>query len=88
MIFGLGIGSVVLSLGSWCLCAAIPSLGLGIATVILGMQDLKAMDAGLMDPSGREKTRSGQVMGFVSLAFSVILPLLALLYYFFSAFGR
>jgi hypothetical protein len=38
---------------------------LGIAAWIMGRQDLKAMDAGSMDPSGRGNTNAGRICGMI-----------------------
>lgn len=56
---------------------------LGIAAWIMGSGDLKQMDAGAMDPSGRSNTNAGRICGIVGtilLIVSVlaIIPLVAL----------
>jgi hypothetical protein len=38
----------------------------GIFAWVMGNKDLKAMDAGLMDPSGRGLTNAGRICGIVS----------------------
>jgi hypothetical protein len=57
----LGIGSLV--------CAAFYffpiGLPLGIAAWVMGRRDLKKMDAGVMEPNGRRKTRDGWLCGVI-----------------------
>jgi hypothetical protein len=54
----------------------IPSL-CGPFAWFLGRKDLKAMEAGMMDPSGRSPTRSGVICGIVGccigLAYAALL---------------
>jgi len=60
---------------------------IGIAAWIMGGGDLKAMDEGRMDPSGRSLTQAGKIlgiiglclllMGFVVFAIALVIPLLA-----------
>ncbi len=38
---------------------------LGIAAWIMGNGDLKEMDAGAMDPSGRSNTNAGRICGII-----------------------
>lgn len=49
------------------------SIGLGIAATIMGSGDLKRMAAGTMDRRGRERTKSGKVMGLVGFILSVVI---------------
>lgn len=51
-------------------------VGIGIAAWIMGRRDLKAMDRGAMDPSGREKTRLGYALGICTVALGMFLVLL------------
>ncbi len=39
---------------------------LGIAAWIMGNKDLKEMDAGTMDPSGRSNTNAGRICGMIA----------------------
>ena len=48
---------------------------LGLIAVIMGQGDLKKMDQGLMDPSGRGQTKTGVVCGWISVACWVFLIL-------------
>ena len=47
-------------------------LPLGIAAWIMGSRDLKEMDGGSMDPSGRSNTKAGQVCGIIGTILSVL----------------
>ena len=44
----------------------------GIPAVIMGGADLKKMDAGEMDPEGRQFTNVGRILGIVSLVLAVL----------------
>ena len=48
----------------------------GVVAWILGRGDLKAMEAGEMDPSGRGLTLAGKILGIVSVTLSVALILM------------
>jgi hypothetical protein len=43
---------------------------LGIAAWVLGKRDLKEMDAGTMDPSGRGNTNAGRICGMIGTLLS------------------
>jgi hypothetical protein len=60
MVLGLGISSIV-----GLLCCGLVGLPLGIAAWVTGNGDLKQMDSGTMDPSGRSQTETGRMMGIV-----------------------
>ncbi len=40
-------------------------LPLGICAWVMGNKDLKDMDQGLMDPSGRDTTKVGKILGII-----------------------
>jgi hypothetical protein len=40
----------------------------GIVAWVLGNADLKEMDAGTMDPTGRGMTQAGKIMGIIGVA--------------------
>ncbi len=64
-------GGLVLALGIISICCSgvvVP----GILAWIFGRNDLKAMDAGLMDPEGRGMTQAGMIMGMVMTIFAII----------------
>jgi hypothetical protein len=54
----------------------------GIAAWIMGNNDLKEMDAGTMDPSGRGQTQAGKICGIIACVFMIIGVI-----FFFVAFG-
>ena len=67
-------GTLILVLGilSLILCgifAAIPAW-------IMGSNDLKEMDAGMMDPSGRSLTNAGRILGMISTILNILAVLL------------
>jgi hypothetical protein len=45
---------------------------LGIAAWVLANEDLREMDAGWMDPSGRDLTNAGRICGMVATALLLI----------------
>lgn len=70
----LGILSIVfptLAMLVCCCCPLIPGagglvgLGLGIPALLMGKRDLKLMDEGRMDPSGRGMTNGGMICGII-----------------------
>lgn len=75
----LGILSLVLNFG----CA----MGwiLGIIAWVMGKNDLREMDAGTMDPSGRSNTQAGKVCGMISVVLAILGALAALAW--FSSFA-
>ncbi|HAV62810.1 MAG TPA: DUF4190 domain-containing protein [Verrucomicrobiales bacterium] len=54
--------STILVLGILSLVVCAP---LGVAAWIMGNSDLKAMDAGTMDPGGRSNTNAGRICGII-----------------------
>jgi len=67
---------LVLGILSLVICAP-----LGIAAWVMGNKDLREMDAGVMDPSGRSLTNGGRIcgiIGIVLLALSIIAVVLML----------
>jgi hypothetical protein len=56
-------GTLILVLGILGLVLCAP---LGIAAWIMGQGDLKQMDAGQMDPSGRSLTNAGRICGIIA----------------------
>lgn len=44
----------------------------GIIAWVMGNGDLREMDAGRMDPSGRGLTQAGKICGIVSVALAVV----------------
>lgn len=44
----------------------------GIVAFIMGGNDLREMDAGAMDPSGRGLTQAGRIIGIISSVLAVV----------------
>jgi hypothetical protein len=65
---------------------------LGIAAWVMGNNDLAEMEAGRMDPSGREMTNIGKILGIVTVAFWVLGILIGAAFFIFgiamSGFSR
>ncbi|MGB7768587.1 MAG: DUF4190 domain-containing protein [Verrucomicrobiia bacterium] len=62
-------GTLVLVFGILSLVICAP---LGIAAWIMGSGDLKEMDAGTMDPSGRGTTQAGKICGIIGTILMMI----------------
>jgi hypothetical protein len=62
-------GTLILVLGILGLVICGP---LGIAAWIMGSGDLKEMDAGTMDPSGRGNTQAGKIRGIIGTVLLII----------------
>jgi hypothetical protein len=73
-------GTVVLVLGIlgvvWPLCGSI----LGIIAWVMGNHDLRDMNAGRMDPSGRSITDAGRMLGIVSVCMIIALVFLFIVF--------
>jgi hypothetical protein len=48
----------------------------GLLAIFMGQADLKEMDAGRMDPSGRGQTKTGVILGIVGLCLMIVLTIL------------
>jgi hypothetical protein len=62
-------GTLILVLGILSLVVCSP---LGIAAWVMGSGDLKQMDAGTMDPSGRGNTQAGKICGIIGTILLII----------------
>lgn len=62
-------GGLILALGIIGLVACGP---VGIAAWIMGNNDLKAMEAGQMDPEGRQLTQVGKILGMVATILIIV----------------
>ena len=62
-------GTLVLVLGILSLVVCQP---IGIAAWVMGGSDLKEMDAGTMDPSGRGTTQAGKICGMIASILMII----------------
>jgi hypothetical protein len=51
----------------------------GIIAWVMGKNDLRQMDAGIMDPSGRGLTQAGKICGMVSVILAIIGIVISLL---------
>lgn len=67
-------GVVILVLGI--LSLACSCFILGIIAWVMGSGDLREMDAGRMDPSGRGLTLAGKICGIISVVLSILAILL------------
>jgi len=63
-------GTIILVLGILSLIVCGPLLG--VPAWIMGKGDLKEIDAGQMDPGGRDITKIGMILGMVSTALFVL----------------
>lgn len=88
-ILALGIMGVITNLGGLLLCCCCPllnvfvsvaGLGLGIPAWVMGQKDLRAMNEGRMDPSGRGATQTGMIMGIVCVVLTALSILLTILH--------
>jgi hypothetical protein len=82
-------GGLVLAFGI--ISIVMPQCGIGLILGILawvwGNADLRAMEAGEMDPEGRSLTHAGKICGMVGTAFGVLMILAGIAYLlFFVAF--
>ena len=62
-------GTLILVFGILGLVICLP---LGIAAWIMGSGDLKQIDAGTMDPSGRSMTSAGKIIGMIATILGII----------------
>ena len=62
-------GTLILVLGILSLVVCAP---LGIAAWVMGANDLKEMDAGTMDPSGRGTTQAGKICGIIGTILLIV----------------
>lgn len=72
-------GGAVLALG---ILGLVVCFILGVIAWVMGNNDLREMDVGVMDPAGRSMTQAGRICGIVSVVFALVplcIGLLALL---------
>jgi len=62
-------GTLILVLGILGLVVCGP---VGIAAWVMGANDLKEMEAGTMDPSGRGTTQAGKICGMIACILMII----------------
>jgi hypothetical protein len=68
-------GTLILVFGILGIISCFP---LGIAAWVMGRKDLKEMDAGTMDPSGRGNTNAGRICGMIGTLWLAVVLLLSL----------
>jgi hypothetical protein len=71
-------GTLILVLGILGLVICAP---LSIAAWIMGSGDLKEMDAGTMDPSGRGNTQAGKICGIIGTILLIIVVCIGALFF-------
>ena len=62
-------GSMILTFGIIGIACFFP---LGIAAWVMGHSDIKSIDSGVMDPSGRSMTNGGKICGIISVIIAVL----------------
>ena len=62
-------GAVVLVLG---ILGIVVCLICGIIAWVMGNGDLREMNAGIMDPSGRGMTQAGKICGMISVILAIV----------------
>lgn len=70
-----GVLILVLGILSWVLGCFI----FGIVAWVMGNGDLRAMDAGQMDPEGRGMTQAGKIVGMIHVIVSIVVTVAFLL---------
>jgi hypothetical protein len=81
--FGLGLCTLCCVLGVFAMAAAgivvLVGLGCGIPAIFLAQSDLRMMDEGTRDPSGRGTTRAGWICALIGVILNVLSILISLL---------
>jgi len=62
-------GSMILTFGIIGVACCFP---FGIAAWVMGNSDIKSIDSGVMDPSGRSMTNGGKICGIISVIITVL----------------
>jgi len=57
----------------------------GVAAWVMGNEDLTAMDRGYMDPSGRDLTKAGRILGIVATTITLIWIAIVVVVFLFAA---
>jgi hypothetical protein len=70
--------TTVLVLGILSLVTCYP---LGIVAWVLGNNDLREMNNGLMDPSGRDSTNAGRICGIIGTVLTILMVLLMIVWF-------
>ena len=77
-------GGVVLALG---ILGLVVCFICGIIAWVMGNNDLREMDSGIMDASGRGLTQAGRICGMISVIIPIVVICLWLLMVFFIGAG-
>lgn len=84
-ILTLGILSIVISFPSFACCTIVPiplvAIGVGVAAIIWGTSELRAMDAGTTDPSGRSTVSAGRACGLVGAIIAGVALLIGIAFF-------
>lgn len=70
-------GAVVLVLG---ILGIVFCVICGIVAWVMGNEDLRQMDSGQMDPSGRSTTQAGRILGIVSVALAAFVAVIGVIW--------
>ena len=71
-------GTMILVFGILGLVVCLP---FGIVAWVMGNADLKAMDAGTMDPEGRGTTHAGKIIGMIATILTVLSLIIGILFF-------
>jgi hypothetical protein len=77
-------GQLILILGILSI-ALQPCMIIGVAPWLMGSSDLAKMDAGTMDPAGRRDTRTGTMLGIISVCIFCFMMCIMIAYFGFIA---
>ena len=82
VILVLGIVGLVIPLLCSCCCGILSIAGCicGIIAWVMANKDLKEMDAGTMDPTGRGTTQAGKICGIISVILAIVMFIISLLF--------
>ena len=76
-------GVIILVLGILSLVLCPP---VGIAAWVMAGKDLQEMDAGRMDPAGRDFTRTGRILGVIATIYFILWCLAVIAFVIFRVF--
>lgn len=81
VILVLGIVGLAVGLPGWFCCGIFGIAGCvcGIIAWVMANKDLKEMDAGTMDASGRGSTKAGKICGIISVILAIVGLVIALI---------
>jgi hypothetical protein len=71
-------GTMILVFGILGLIVCFP---FGVVAWVMGNTDLKAMDAGTMDPEGRGTTQAGKIIGMIATILTVLSLIIGILFF-------